>query len=1255
MYSKSLFESINLIENILIVGAQNNESDSKIKIYIIYIYQQYIIIGICSNGSYESDKLKPQILISIPPNIETKEEVINNYLSFAFPNGVDLSYNQKSPIIYSIVLTNEKGINSYLYILLFYEKISEIDSNSSSFINPLNVQKEEPQYFPISIIFTSYYSNIDFYRKLLIEFYKIIKIDINTIISGNENCNINNNNNNSDSYKINSFQKLELLNYLHFCCELLRPPNKSVFVLNMRFNSLEYKFNSLQEMPNNDFCIELLFNALEISVIIKLFTALLFEKHIIIISNQNLPLFCIAESLKLLLFPLRWPHIYIPNLPYDQKRFLESPTPYLMGINSPLIELQSLIDEFPSNIICDVNTSSLYGNLSNLNLPTKEETRIKSKLLKLKSKYNTNYDEIDYGLFNNSFNLSRKTNSRETSNSNSVSGSGNSDGNDDIDYQLSFAQNVQNTFFELFKNNLANFKNEYISGNIFNSQKFLNSIKDMDYKFFFEKLINTLIFEDFILSLQYYDDSFSRQFNNICNLNEKKLNLYDKKNKYYIYELKTKKVLKDNPINKKEKLDFIRDYNEISDLIEKNCKKNNINTNNNDFNDIKVVRRRYHSFIQQNEIFRTTIRSSKEKEDQKYIFLKFYGKNGFINFYKNYNNNFFLYHKIIYKEIHQIFEEITSSYSSISEYKMVQINNSPNQQNKEVEEKEKEEEEKEKILDIPFNYSSQLFIIIGLYLCYNIEYEKKNQSQNSNNNKINPNNNLILTINNEISNENNNSNGEVKNEEKNLNINNELSNKTNLKTKNNIPIIKLFINAFKKNQHEFPRNIFYMILDDFSLDELKQIEKTNIKYIDKTIQYKIDNIQKITYKSMVINMDSDNDDMNDEEQQAIQMNHHKLSDDFDDIKLLSILDKNIPNNKNKNNNNLSFIRENEEIKNEEGKNIKKTKINVIDSSFTSSPNSQNNIDIKKKNSKFKISKLNFNHIPNNGNYYSPLLSNDSQSKNFEFDFNSINLFADPMALSEKICLLLYTFLCNVKIENYNVKNYDINFFKNLASSKEFDEIKNLIISLKNISIENLSQIPKNYYCFWLNMYNFLTIFSIIFKCEVISNYYEWYRFLKNSYFEIGNLAISLYEIEKYILRGKEVSKRIYTNIIDNTQFKIKQVKRIDNNLINYGISLPTISAPIIRIYYPFNFIDSLKMNEIEFFSRNINYNTQTQEIEIPEYAIWIDPNFKNNLNNYKSFLPKGIFNFLNQKMNIGLIKYDWKLTFINFKNLQSNK
>ena len=98
-------------------------------------------------------------MVSFPENIGLKEDIIDNYLSFAFPNGIDVSYSQKSPVIYSIVLTNEKGINSYLYILIFYEKVSDMFLNNSS-LNPLNTQNSEPQYFPVSIIISSYYSNI---------------------------------------------------------------------------------------------------------------------------------------------------------------------------------------------------------------------------------------------------------------------------------------------------------------------------------------------------------------------------------------------------------------------------------------------------------------------------------------------------------------------------------------------------------------------------------------------------------------------------------------------------------------------------------------------------------------------------------------------------------------------------------------------------------------------------------------------------------------------------------------------------------------------------------------------------------------------------------------------------------------------------------------------------------------------------------------------------------------------------------------
>ena len=180
--------------------------------------------------------------------------------------------------------------------------------------------------------------------------------------------------------------------------------------------------------------------------------------------------------------------------------------------------------------------------------------------------------------------------------------------------------------------------------------------------------------------------------------------------------------------------------------------------------------------------------------------------------------------------------------------------------------------------------------------------------------------------------------------------------------------------------------------------------------------------------------------------------------------------------------------------------------------------------------KFKKSKNEIKSC-NNVNYsHKSYLSSNSNGS-----LTDISLNVDPMEISEKICTELYSFLISVKIENFNEKNCDINFLKDLAHSDTFNELKDLILSLKNISIENLAQVPKNYYCFWLNMYNFLTIFSVIYKCEIISNSYEWYRFLKNPYFTIGNFEISLYEMENNILREKIISDKIYGYVFEGEQ------------------------------------------------------------------------------------------------------------------------
>ena len=147
------------------------------------------------------------------------------------------------------------------------------------------------------------------------------------------------------------------------------------------------------------------------------------------------------------------------------------------------------------------------------------------------------------------------------------------------------------------------------------------------------------------------------------------------------------------------------------------------------------------------------------------------------------------------------------------------------------------------------------------------------------------------------------------------------------------------------------------------------------------------------------------------------------------------------------------------------------------------------------------------------------------------------------------------------------------------------------------------------------------------------------------------MEISLYEIETNIIREKEISNKIYGNIIDNEQLNLPNVEKF-NSIINFGISLPTISSPSIRMYFPMNFLESLKLNSSLFFSNNLKIDMQNNKIEIPEYVTWIDPNFVSNMDKYRENLPQGFLKFVRKNPSFQIVvgKFDWKLSYINFKS-----
>ena len=128
---------------------------------------------------------------------------------------------------------------------------------------------------------------------------------------------------------------------------------------------------------------------------------------------------------------------------------------------------------------------------------------------------------------------------------------------------------------------------------------------------------------------------------------------------------------------------------------------------------------------------------------------------------------------------------------------------------------------------------------------------------------------------------------------------------------------------------------------------------------------------------------------------------------------------------------------------------------------------------------------------------------------------------------------------------------------------------------------------------------------------------------------------------------------IYGKIINNNvQLNLPKIEKFDP-IINFGISLPTASSPCIRMYFPMNFEETLKFNALEFFSRSLGIDFQNKIVQIPEYISWIDSSFVDNINKYKDCIPKEFLNYYNnrkEKIKFVIEKYDWKLSYVNFKN-----
>ncbi|KAL0008183.1 hypothetical protein SO802_009685 [Lithocarpus litseifolius] len=87
-------------------------------------------------------------------------------------------------------------------------------------------------------------------------------------------------------------------------------------------------------LPHADISFQPLVQCLDVDNLIKLFSAVLLERRILLRSNKYSLLTLVSEAICHLIYPFRWQHVYIPLLFFSGVDYIDAPTPYMMGLHS---------------------------------------------------------------------------------------------------------------------------------------------------------------------------------------------------------------------------------------------------------------------------------------------------------------------------------------------------------------------------------------------------------------------------------------------------------------------------------------------------------------------------------------------------------------------------------------------------------------------------------------------------------------------------------------------------------------------------------------------------------------------------------------------------------------------------------------------------------------------------------------------------------------------------------------------------------
>jgi hypothetical protein len=292
-----------------------------------------------------------------------------------------------------------------------------------------------------------------------------------------------------------------LRNMLWLLNETFNPPPEVSLTLKLGCEEVTLPTDPLFGLSHSEYCVKVLFDVLDVAQIIALYTSLMLEQRVIVISRQRNLLSCICEALRSLMFPLTWMNTYVPCI---SEHLLDQVFGclgiYFFGV-SAYLSVEDLSTHFEEATILDIATSYLYVPKSSTRLCPLVEAKLRRRLQALKNPHFRKFDEVEL--------MGKKL--RRT-------------GEDDVFEMLEkgglgrnlFVNLVRQTFLQLWMDALKNL-NDFVTRNSldeneFNLEAFLSNFegcadKKCTCEAYWSSVIKTNDFDDFVRQSRWLNDS----------------------------------------------------------------------------------------------------------------------------------------------------------------------------------------------------------------------------------------------------------------------------------------------------------------------------------------------------------------------------------------------------------------------------------------------------------------------------------------------------------------------------------------------------------------------------------------------------------------------------------------------------------------------------------------------------------------------------------------------------------------------------